>query len=53
MQVHSGGLLRATPHFVKGVSGPHADGIARNTLAIFMQPRQEITPFQLQLEVQA
>lgn len=39
VQVHSGGLLRATPHFVKMASGPASEGVARNTLAIFMQPR--------------
>lgn len=34
-QVHSGGLLQATPHLVRG---PRSAGIARATLANFMQP---------------
>lgn len=38
MQVHSGGLLRATPHYVRSSGGPAAAGIARNTFAVFMQP---------------
>ena len=36
MQVHSGGLLRATPHYVRSAQG-HA-GVSRNTFAVFMQP---------------
>ena len=39
VQVLSGGLLQATPHFVQGAQGPEAHGIARNTFAVFMQPR--------------
>ena len=39
LQVHSGGLLRATPHYVQTAKGSAAVGVARNTLAIFMQPR--------------
>lgn len=38
-QIHSGGLLQATPHSVRGATGPGAVGISRNTLAVFMQPR--------------
>lgn len=38
MQVHSGGVLRATPHYVRALSGIGAEGIARNTFAVFMQP---------------
>jgi hypothetical protein len=38
MQVHSGGVLRATPHYVRAPSGPAAAGVARNTFAVFMQP---------------
>ena len=38
-QVHSGGELVATPHCVKGASDAAAAGIARNSFAIFMQPR--------------
>lgn len=39
MQIHSGGLLQATPHFVRAASSPAAAGISRNTFAVFMQPR--------------
>ena len=39
MQVHSGGLLQATPHFVRACSGPAAVGVSRNTFAVFMQPK--------------
>jgi len=38
MQIHSGGLLRATPHCVKAAAGRQSSGISRNTLAVFMQP---------------
>jgi len=38
MQVHSGGVLRATPHCVRAASGPAAAGVARNAFAVFMQP---------------
>jgi isopenicillin N synthase-like dioxygenase len=38
-QIHSGGLLRATPHCVRGISGPSASGVSRATLAVFMQPQ--------------
>lgn len=37
-QIHSGGLLQATPHSVRGAKGEKAVGISRNTLAVFMQP---------------
>ena len=37
-QVQSGGLLQATPHCVRAVSGPSAAGVARNAFAVFMQP---------------
>lgn len=39
MQIHSGGLLQATPHFVRSASSPAAAGVSRNTFAVFMQPR--------------
>ena len=39
LQVLSGGMLQATPHFVQGAQGPDSHGIARNTFAVFMQPR--------------
>jgi isopenicillin N synthase-like dioxygenase len=38
-QIHSGGLLRATPHCVRGISGPSASRVSRATLAVFMQPQ--------------
>lgn len=34
-QVHSGGLLKATPHMVRSVS---CKGVARSTLAVFTEP---------------
>ena len=34
-QLHSGGVLRATPHCVRG---PAVSGVSRATLALFMQP---------------
>jgi len=37
-QIHSGGLLRATPHCVRAAGGAAAAGVARNTFALFMQP---------------
>jgi len=39
MQLHSGGLLQATPHFVRASSSAAAAGVSRNTFAVFMQPR--------------
>lgn len=38
-QIHSGGLLRATPHCVRGITGPSASHVSRATLAVFMQPQ--------------
>ena len=39
MQVHSGGLLQATPHYVRGPSAASASlGLSRNTFAVFLQP---------------
>lgn len=38
MQVHSGGVLAATPHCVRAAAGPRAAGVARNAFAVFMQP---------------
>lgn len=38
-QIHSGGILQATPHAVRGPSSQSkASGISRNTFAVFMQP---------------
>lgn len=34
-QIHSGGVLQATPHAVKGSSFP---GVSRETFAVFMEP---------------
>ena len=34
-QIHSGGLLQATPHAVRGAS---AAGVSRETFAVFMEP---------------
>ncbi|KAK9901379.1 hypothetical protein WJX75_009476 [Coccomyxa subellipsoidea] len=39
MQVHSGGMLRATMHCVRGATGPAAAGVTRHSFAVFMQPR--------------
>jgi hypothetical protein len=36
--VQSGGLLRATPHYVRACRGPGASGTTRSTFALFMQP---------------
>ncbi|KCV68564.1 hypothetical protein H696_04857 [Fonticula alba] len=38
LQIASGGHLSATPHCVIGPVGLETAGIARNTLAVFMQP---------------
>ena len=37
-QIHSGGMLQATPHCVKAPAGPASVGVSRGTLAVFMQP---------------
>ena len=37
-QIHSGGVLKATPHFVRGISNGRGSGVSRDTLACFMQP---------------
>jgi isopenicillin N synthase-like dioxygenase len=39
MQIHTGGLIQATPHFVKIGNKIAGTGISRNTLAVFMEPR--------------
>lgn len=36
--MHSGGLLMATPHYVRAPRREMARGISRNTFAVFMQP---------------
>lgn len=38
-QIHSGGHVIATPHYVKVGPKLAGTGICRNTLAVFMQPR--------------
>ncbi|EIE20063.1 Clavaminate synthase-like protein [Coccomyxa subellipsoidea C-169] len=38
MQVHSGGLLRATMHCVRGAAGAAAARVTRHSFAVFMQP---------------
>ena len=40
LQIHSGGLLNATPHAVKFMDDV-PDNIARTTLALFMEPNQD------------
>eukprot|EP01097_Dermamoeba_algensis_P000080 TRINITY_DN1022_c0_g1_i1.p1 TRINITY_DN1022_c0_g1~~TRINITY_DN1022_c0_g1_i1.p1 ORF type:complete len:137 (-),score=27.55 TRINITY_DN1022_c0_g1_i1:56-466(-) len=37
-QIHSGGILQATPHCVRAASGPQSKGISRETFAVFMEP---------------
>lgn len=37
-QIQSGGWLQATPHSVRGASGPGTEGVGRATFAVFMQP---------------
>jgi hypothetical protein len=41
LSIQSGGLLRATPHYVRAAAaGP--GGISRNTFAVFMQPELDV-----------
>jgi len=40
-QIHSGGLLMATPHCVRAACGPAAAGVSRDTFAVFLQPHYE------------
>jgi len=37
-QIHSGGILQATPHCVRGALGEKAEGVSRETFAVFMEP---------------
>lgn len=37
-QIHTGGILQATPHAVKGCDPSLAHGISRESFAVFMQP---------------
>jgi isopenicillin N synthase-like dioxygenase len=37
-QVHTGGVLQATPHAVRSGSGEASKGVTRETLAVFMEP---------------
>lgn len=41
LQLITDGRFRAVPHFVRAGVGRHGERIARNTLAIFMQPELE------------
>jgi hypothetical protein len=38
LQVQSGGMLRATPHYVRACDPAAAAGVSRSTFALFMQP---------------
>ena len=39
MQIHTGGVLQATPHYVRSAAANKGSlGISRNTFAVFMQP---------------
>ena len=40
-QILSGGLLKATPHCVRGATPGTCVGVARNSFATFMQPHWE------------
>jgi len=37
-QIHSGGILQATPHAVRGPLGNQSRGVSRETMAVFMEP---------------
>jgi isopenicillin N synthase-like dioxygenase len=37
-QIHSGGILQATPHGVRGTLGEDSNGVSRETFAVFMEP---------------
>ena len=41
-EVMSNGVLKATPHCVVGAEGEEALGVARNTFAVFMQPKWDL-----------
>mmetsp|Transcript_8315 Transcript_8315/g.15395 ORF Transcript_8315/g.15395 Transcript_8315/m.15395 type:complete len:447 (+) Transcript_8315:569-1909(+) len=41
-EILSNGVLKATPHCVVGASGKKAAGVARNTFAVFMQPKWDL-----------
>ena len=40
-QIHTAGLLRATPHCVRAAAGAAAAGVGRNTFAVFLQPNYD------------
>lgn len=42
-QILSGGFLHATPHYVRAPSTEQAEGISRNTFAVFMQPQWDVS----------
>ena len=37
-QIHTGGILQATPHAVRGCSGCNSTGVSRESFALFMEP---------------
>eukprot|EP00128_Syssomonas_multiformis_P017561 Colp12_sorted_trinity150504_noHs@30867 len=37
-QIHSGGVLQATPHCVRAAGGLKSAGVSRGTFAVFMEP---------------
>merc|ERR1712165_172015 len=37
-QIHTGGILQATPHAVRGCSGSDSQSISRQSFAVFMEP---------------
>lgn len=40
-QIHTGGILQATPHAVRGPTGAGTAGISRETMAVFMEPEYD------------
>ncbi len=37
-QIHTGGVLQATPHYVRGAETQESRGVSRETMAVFMEP---------------
>lgn len=42
-QIHTGGILKATPHAVRGCSNSNNNNISRETFAVFMEPEYHST----------
>jgi len=42
-QIHTGGVLQATPHGVRAARGKAAEGVSRETFAVFMEPEYDGT----------